>query len=144
MKLRGSRIGRVVVGLVFLAGSAWAQTPGVDRAVPGLPLSSEDKALLDDLSHRAFLFFTEQADPGTGLIRDRARTTGVVESEHDRDAASIAATGFGLTALCIGAEHGWIPRNQARQRVLTALHFFAERGPLRARLVLPLHGRRHW
>src|SRR5437868_2284628 len=41
--------------------------------------------------------------------------------------ASSAATGFGLTALCIGASRGWIARDDARRRVLTALHFFAER-----------------
>ncbi|HEX4166079.1 MAG TPA: glucoamylase family protein, partial [Bryobacteraceae bacterium] len=40
---------------------------------------------------------------------------------------SIAATGFGLTAFCIGAEHGWVPRDQARNRVLTSLRFLQRR-----------------
>ncbi len=92
-------------------------------------LTPEDQAFLEDLRHRAFLFFLEQADPGTGLVRDRARTSGGVESAHDRDAASIAATGFGLTALCVGAEHSWILRSEARSRVLTALRFFAGHAP---------------
>jgi hypothetical protein len=38
-------------------------------------------------------------------VRDRARTTGSAVGGRSRDVASIAATGFGLTALCIGAEH---------------------------------------
>ncbi len=46
-----------------------------------------------------------------------------------RGVASIASTGFGLTALCIGAERGWVRRDQARERVLTTLKFFARRAP---------------
>ncbi len=44
--------------------------------------------------------------------------------ENHRDVASIAATGFGLTALCIAAERKWIAADQARQRVRTTLRFF--------------------
>jgi hypothetical protein len=91
--------------------------------------TSEDRAFLDDLGKRELAFFIEQSDPRTGLVRDRAKTTGVIESAHDRDAASIAATGFGLTALCIGAEHGWIPREAARKQIETTLRFFAEKAP---------------
>lgn len=122
-------MGLLLLALVTLAAPAGAETARVRVSAAGASLTSEDRAFLDDLSHRAFLFFIEQADPGTGLVRDRARTTGEVESKHGGDVASIAATGFGLTALCIGAQHGWIPRDQARKRVLTTLRFFAERVP---------------
>ena len=40
--------------------------------------------------------------------------------------SSIAAVGFGLTTYPIGVERGYITREQARQRVLTTLRFFAE------------------
>ena len=49
-----------------------------------------------------------------------------LDADH-QDAASIAATGFGLTALCIGAERGWITRSAARERTLQTLQFFADR-----------------
>ncbi len=39
--------------------------------------------------------------------------------------SSIAAVGFGLTVYPIGVERGWITRDQAVQRVLTTLKFFA-------------------
>jgi hypothetical protein len=83
----------------------------------------EDEAFLEDLSRRSFLFFWEQMDPGTGLVRDRAGING----EHRHNVASIAATGFGLTALCIATERGWVDPAAARQRVRAALRFFAER-----------------
>ncbi|MCL6508053.1 MAG: hypothetical protein K6T59_13615 [Bryobacteraceae bacterium] len=90
-------------------------------------LSSQDQAFLEDLSRRAFRYFWEQADPLTGLVRDRARTDGRWENAPERNIASIAATGFGLTALCIGAERKWVPFQHARQRALVTLRFFAER-----------------
>lgn len=113
---------------MWKAAAAMVLVAGVP-AQASYRLSHANRALLDDMGKRELAFFVEQADPGTGLVRDRAKTTGVVESEHNRDAASIAATGFGLTALCIGAQNGWISRDAARRQVAITLHFFAERAP---------------
>jgi hypothetical protein len=46
--------------------------------------------------------------------------------EGHRNVGSIAATGFGLTAICIGAERGWITPAAARERVRSTLRFFAD------------------
>ncbi len=121
--------GALVLALATPVVPARAQASTRTGASAVAPLSPGDQAFLEDLRHHAFLYFTEQADPETGLVRDRARTTGAREIAHDPNAASIAATGFGLTALCIGAEHGWISRDEARRRVVTTLRFFAERAP---------------
>jgi hypothetical protein len=37
---------------------------------------------------------------------------------------SIASTGFGLSAICIGIDHGWVTRTQGRDRIQTALNTF--------------------
>lgn len=86
-------------------------------------------AFVEDLSHRAFLYFLDHADARTGLVLDRALASGAAHpAEHpSHNIASSAATGFGLTALCVGAGRGWIARDDAKGRVLTALRFFAER-----------------
>jgi len=93
------------------------------------PLSQADKAFLEDLSQRSFLYFWEQADPTTGLVLDRARADGSQIDEAHRGIASIAATGFGLTALCIAALRGWVKSQEARDRALATLSFFANRAP---------------
>lgn len=90
-------------------------------------LSPADRAFVEDLEHRSVLYFWEQADHTTGLVLDRANADGGRAKGPSRDVASIAATGFGLTAICIGAEHGWIPREQALQRVRATLEFFANK-----------------
>ena len=45
---------------------------------------------------------------------------------HDRelDQDPVAAVGFALTAYPIGVERGYVPRAQARDRVLKTLRFF--------------------
>jgi hypothetical protein len=88
-----------------------------------------DQVFLQDLTRRSFQFFWENADPNTGLVLDRARTDGSPELKRNAGTASIAVTGFGLTALCIGAEHGWVAEKEIRDRVRTTLRFFAERSP---------------
>jgi len=95
----------------------------------GYKLTRDDEAFVEDLSHRTFLYFVEHADSQTGLVLDRALASGEAhpEGHPSHNIASSAATGFGLTALCVGAERGWIARDEARRRVLVTLRFFAER-----------------
>ena len=95
-------------------------------AAPALesgPLSRDDDEFLEDLSKRAFLYFWERASSETGLVLDRARNQ---EGEEKRNVASSAATGFGLTALCIAAQRRWMPREVLRARALATLRFYAE------------------
>ena len=47
--------------------------------------------------------------------------------ESHRGVASIAATGFGLTALCIAAERSWVSRAEALERARNTLRFFSGR-----------------
>jgi hypothetical protein len=83
------------------------------------PLSSAQamttEALMDTIQHAGFDFFWDEANPVTGLIKDR-NTPGAV--------ASIASTGFGLTAYTVGVDHGWVTRSDAADRVLMTLNTF--------------------
>lgn len=93
-------------------------------------LSAIDNDLLDDLSRRSFRYFWEQTNSRTGLVLDRALTiTSAPDPSAAPNIASIAATGFGLTAFCIAADHRWISYDVARKRVLTALQFLANGAP---------------
>jgi len=92
------------------------------RALKGA-LSSGDDAFLEDLSHCAFLMLWEQSDHTTGLTMDRARNDGAREPRAP-NMATIAATGFALTGLCIAAERRWISADQTAQRVRLTLQTF--------------------
>jgi hypothetical protein len=101
------------------------QGAAASRRPPATPAT--DEALLEDLSKRSFLFFWEQADPSTGIVRDRSRTHGTPVEGGGRNVGSIAAVGFGLSGLCIAAERQWIRRADAISRARSTLRFFADR-----------------
>lgn len=96
----------------------------VTEPVQAARLKQSDEAFLEDLQQRSFQYFLDQSDANTGLVPDRARMDRSPLDDNHRDVASIAATGFGLTALCIAADRNWIASDQARQRVRTTLRFF--------------------
>jgi hypothetical protein len=82
-------------------------------------LSPSDDAFLEELERANFLYFWEQTNPDTGLVKDRCN----VRANDNRVLGSIASTGFGLTALCIGENRGYISYAQARDRTLATLRF---------------------
>ena len=79
------------------------------------PAQTPVAAILDTIQHSAFDYFWFQANPANGLIKDRSLSGAP---------CSIASTGFGLSAICIGVDHGWVSRSAARDRVLTTLKTF--------------------
>lgn len=89
------------------------------------PAPAGRAAFLDELQRRALLYFWENSSPRTGLVLDRARTGG----GETRTVASSAATGFGLTAFCIGAARGWMDPKALRQRAVAALRHYAGQAP---------------
>jgi len=86
-------------------------------AVPHLFAS--DDVFLEYVQQCSFDYFWYGANPANGLVPDRSATG---------SACSIAAVGFGLTAIGIGIDHGWISRTQGVARVLTTLSTFLQ-GP---------------
>jgi len=112
----------VVAGLTAFGCAGQDRTLRTEGAVaiPGdsaFSLSPDETAFIDDLQHRTFRYFWDLCNPQTGLAPDRAPTPSF---------ASIAATGFALTSYPIGAERGWVTREQAARRVLRTLAFFRD------------------
>ncbi len=75
--------------------------------------------MLQDVEAANFRYFWEQANPDTGIVKDRCN----VITQERNPLGSIAAMGFGLTALCIGEKRGFISHAEARGRALNALRF---------------------
>lgn len=99
--------------IVSMGGQARALEPAAPPAI------TSDDQLLDAIQSTAFAYFRDEADPRTGLVRDRSRP----ESK-----CSIAAVGFGLSAWCIGVERGFTSRAEASERVRATLRTFLD-GP---------------
>jgi hypothetical protein len=127
----------VLLGGVALTPLVSARLSAAAVATGAYSISRDEESFLDDLEKRACLFFWEQASPNTGQVLDRARNDLAPDSasgpRDPRKMASIAATGFGLTALCIADHRGWLPHTQIIERVRATLdwhlnHFPDEHG----------------
>jgi len=117
--------------LSSLLSSPLAVAQQAQPTVPVLTrlLSDEDIAFLEDMEHCACLYFTEQADPATGQVLDRAHNKTSTGELDTRFASSIAATGFGLTALCISDRRGYYPSDRIKKQVITTLDFHLNKMP---------------
>jgi hypothetical protein len=82
--------------------------------ISATPHALDDEAFLDLVQHTAFDYFWYETNPENGLIKDRG---------GDPSRSSTAAVGFGLSALTVGIDRGWISREAGRARVLTTLTF---------------------
>lgn len=71
-------------------------------------------AWLDGLERVASSYFRHEVDSVTGLVRDNSRASAP---------ASIAGSGFALTAYAISAERGYWSRQEAAERTRRALRF---------------------
>jgi hypothetical protein len=116
------------LGAPYLDSEMWAEA-----AYPPGPtiLSRTDEAFLDDMQRRGVLYFIEQAGAKSGQVLDRAAANNIplnMPAKRDpRLMASIAATGFGLTALCIADKRRYHPHaamlEQTRRTLRYHLHF---------------------
>lgn len=95
--------------------------------IPTIPddVTLTDDAFLDRIQQRAVAYFWQEADPQTGLIKDRASNFG----PDDYTVSSTAAVGFGLAALAIGESREWLSYEQAYGRTLTSLRFLHDQMP---------------
>ena len=115
-----------LTGWIEAALAASPQHRGPALPPSPLVLTPEDDQLLEEIEKANFLYFWEQGNPQTGLVKDRCNARAAADNGV---VASIAATGFGLTALCIGEKRGFVTRVEARNRAAAALRFLWKKLP---------------
>ena len=92
------------------------------------PEFMDDRAFLDEWQRRCFKFFWEQTNPATGMTADRAPADGSqLVYAGEEPVGSIASVGFGLTALAIADERGWVDTEASQDRVVTTLRFLLDK-----------------
>lgn len=92
-----------------------------------------DREALEVLQRDAFRYMWEDADPDSGMA---------YEANFDWEVRPVAVggTGFGIAALVVGADRGWISREQAVRRLMKIGLFLRDKTPRK-----DLHGAfPHW
>ena len=109
-------------GLKSAAGEA-ILTGKVIRIRTGLDTSDKfpqisDEELLTKVQQQTFRYFWEGAESTSGMARERTSSGATVTT---------GGTGFGVMAMTVAAERGFVTRSEACQRVQRIVTFLAER-----------------
>ncbi len=81
-----------------------------------------NSTLLDTVQKQTFGYFWEGAEPISGLARERIHLDNIYPT-HDKDIITIGGSGFGLMAILVGIERGFISRAQALARYEKTIDF---------------------
>lgn len=75
-----------------------------------------DDSLLTVVQERTFQYFWDGAEPNSGMARERFHVDGVYPS-NDKNVVTSGGSGFGIMAIIVGMERGFISRQEGVQRL---------------------------
>lgn len=85
----------------------------MDIVSPAALLQLKDDALLEAVARQTFRFFWEGAEPASFLARDRSAGS----ADPPGDLVAVGGSGFGMMALIVAVERGWVARTDALVRL---------------------------
>ncbi|MBA4259242.1 MAG: beta-glucosidase [Chitinophaga sp.] len=86
------------------------------------PIAANDTALFRKVQAATFQYFWDGAEPVSGLARERVHLDNIYP-QNDQDVVTSGGGGFGVMAILVGIERGFITRAQGVKRLETILHF---------------------
>jgi hypothetical protein len=81
-----------------------------------------DEQLLELVQKQTFRYFWEFAHPVSGLARERSN----IAYDYGHETTTTGGTGFGIMAIVVAAERGWISRDTAVGHLLKMVKFLAK------------------
>ncbi len=92
------------------------QESALSEAVVANSATMSDEAFMDMVQEYTFRYFWEFAHPVSGMIRER-------NAPNSSNTVTTGGTGFGIMALLVGIERGFISREEGLQRILKIVNF---------------------
>ncbi len=86
------------------------------------PKRLSDSALIREVQQRTFRYFWDGAEPHSGAARERVHVDGDYP-DHDAHIVTSGGTGFGVMALLVGIERGFITRTEGAERLTRIVRF---------------------
>lgn len=81
-----------------------------------------DDSLLTLIQYRTFQYFWDGAEPNSGMARERYHVDGIYPQD-DKNVIASGGSGFGLMAIVVGIERGFISREEGVQRLDKIVRF---------------------
>ncbi|WP_299580039.1 glucoamylase family protein [uncultured Sunxiuqinia sp.] len=111
----------ILGGLLLLMGVSCTHAPQKGSSYADL----SDTQLLDTIQYQTFQYFWEGAEPNSGMARERIHMDGVYP-QNDQDVITLGGSGFGVMAILVGVERGYITREQALERYQRIVDFLGK------------------
>ena len=86
------------------------------------PIPTEDTALFRKVQEATFQYFWNGAEPNSGLARERVHLDNIYP-QNDQNVVTSGGGGFGVMAILVGIERGFIKREEGVKRLETILNF---------------------
>jgi hypothetical protein len=102
--------------LIFIVDPVHAQVKQTLQAFDATkrPKNLSDDQLLDLVQQQTIRYFWDFAHPVSGLARERSNEA----YNYGSEVVTTGGTGFGVMALIVGVERGWIGRDTAARHLL--------------------------
>src|ERR1700680_3482578 len=95
------------------ASQSRTAAPVVGNASAASLATLPDEELLETVQRQTFNFFWEGAHPSSGLALDRC----AARRERTNHKTAVGGSGFGIMAIIVAVERGWIAREAALDRL---------------------------
>ncbi|MGD9930086.1 MAG: glucoamylase family protein [Mangrovibacterium sp.] len=109
--------------ITLFAGMFFTSCDGNQKKTETAKILS-DSTLLDTIQYQTFQYFWEGAEPVSGMARERIHLDGIYP-QNDQDVVTLGGSGFGVMAILVGIERGFITREQAFERLQKIVNFLA-------------------
>lgn len=107
-------------GVFFGACGPASREEVTDKADTTGRLSDED--LLTKVQERTFQYFWDGAEPKSGMGRERFHVDGIYPQD-DKNVVTTGGSGFGLMAILVGIERGFVTREEGFERFRKIVDF---------------------
>ncbi len=111
----------VIAGIVVACNSK----PTKPKLAGGTSVQLSDDSLLTLIQYKTFQYFWEGAEPNSGMARERYHVNNVYP-ENDMNIVTIGGTGFGVMAIIVGIERGFITREEGFQHLSKIVSFLTK------------------
>jgi hypothetical protein len=113
----------IIVGLLLFLTAGCGQSKQNKRSEEvKSPVLLTDEQLLDSVQYRYFQYFWDGAEPNSGMARERFHADGIYP-QNDKHIVTTGGSGFGLMAILVGIERGFITRQQGFERFRQIVDF---------------------
>ncbi len=92
------------------------------RQASNVRFSKEDEAMFTNVQRTTFNYFWSGAEPVSGMARERYHVDGIYP-QNDKTVVTSGGSGFGVMAILVGIERGFITKQQAVDRFQKILTF---------------------